>query len=138
MNENNEQLLNAARAYVIDIYHHRVKPEFVFHNLEHTEDVVEACSHMADYYQLQEEDRLVLILAAWFHDTGYSTGNAEEHEEASVQLATQFLQSRHVNDTIIQRVTSCIQATRMPQSPVSLTEKNFMRCRPASFSYRRF
>ena len=123
MNENNEQLLNAARAYVIDIYHHRVKPEFVFHNLEHTEDVVEACSHMADYYQLQEEDRLVLILAAWFHDTGYSAGNAEEHEEASVQLATQFLQSRHVNDTIIQRVTSCIQATRMPQSPVSLTEK---------------
>jgi predicted metal-dependent HD superfamily phosphohydrolase len=123
MNETNEQLLNAARTYVIDIYHHRVKPEFVFHNLEHTEDVVEAASHMADYYQLQEEDRLVLILAAWFHDTGYSAGTAEDHEEASVQLATQFLQSRHATDTVIQRVASCIQATRMPQSPVSLTEK---------------
>jgi predicted metal-dependent HD superfamily phosphohydrolase len=78
---------------------------------------------MADYYQLQEDDRLVLMLSAWFHDTGYSSGAAEGHEESSVQLATQFLQSRNANDTIIQRVTSCIMSTRMPQSPVSLVEK---------------
>jgi predicted metal-dependent HD superfamily phosphohydrolase len=123
MNEANSQLLAAARAYVTDIFQHKVNPEFVFHSLEHTEDVVEACSHMADYYQLHEEDRLVVLLAAWFHDTGYSTGQAEGHEEASVQIATQFLHSRNVDDTIVQRVTSCIQATRMPQSPVSLIEK---------------
>ncbi|HEX8315862.1 MAG TPA: Pycsar system effector family protein [Flavisolibacter sp.] len=123
MNEANSQLLTAARAYVTDIFQHKVKPEFVFHNLEHTEDVVEACSHMADFYQLNEEDRLVLMLAAWFHDVGYSNGHAEGHEEASVQMATQFLHNRQVDDNIIHRVTSCIQATRMPQSPVSLTEK---------------
>lgn len=123
MNETNSQLLAAARTYVTDIYQHKVNPEFVFHNLEHTEDVVEACSHMADYYSLHEEDRLVLLLAAWFHDTGYATGKPEGHEEASVQTATQFLQSKGVDDTVVQRVTSCIQATRMPQSPVSLVEK---------------
>lgn len=123
MNEANSQLLAAARAYVTDIFQHKVNPEFVFHSLEHTEDVVEACSHMADYYQLHEDDRLVLLLAAWFHDTGYSTGQAEGHEEASVQIATQFLHARSLDDTIVQRVTSCIQATRMPQSPVSLIEK---------------
>ena len=123
MNEANSQLLNAARTYATDLFQHKVKPEFVFHNLEHTEDVVEACSHMADYYQLNEEDRLVLMLAAWFHDVGYSGGQAEGHEELSVQMATQFLQNRQVDDAIIQRVASCIQATRMPQSPVSLIEK---------------
>ena len=123
MNEANEQLLSAARTYVTDVFQHRIKPEFVFHNLEHTEDVVEACSHMADYYQLSEDDRLVLMLSAWFHDTGYSSGTSEEHEERSVELATQFLQNRQANDTTIQRVASCIMATRMPQSPVSLIEK---------------
>jgi predicted metal-dependent HD superfamily phosphohydrolase/protein-S-isoprenylcysteine O-methyltransferase Ste14 len=123
MNETNSQLLSAARTYVTDIFQHKVKPEFVFHNLEHTEDVVEACSHMADYYQLAEEDRLVLMLAAWFHDVGYSGGQAEGHEELSVQMATQFLQNRQVEEAVIQRVASCIHATRMPQSPVSLTEK---------------
>ncbi len=123
MNEANEQLLAAARAYVTDIFTHRLGSEFVFHNIEHTEDVVEACSHMADFYQLNEEDRLVLMLAAWFHDTGYSAGKAEGHEDVSMELATQFLQNRHVDESIIQRVTSCIQATRMPQSPITQIEK---------------
>lgn len=123
MIEASEQLLQGTRAYVTDIFQHRVKPEFVFHNMEHTEDVVEACSHMADYYQLSDDDRLVLMLSAWFHDTGYSSGVSEGHEDVSVQLATQFLQNRNTDETIIQRVASCIQATRMPQSPVSLTEK---------------
>jgi predicted metal-dependent HD superfamily phosphohydrolase len=123
MNEANSQLLAAARVYVTDIFQHKVKPEFVFHSMEHTEDVVEACSHMADYYSLNEEDRLVLMLSAWFHDTGYSAGQAEGHEEVSVQIATQFLTARHGDDSIIQRVASCIQATRMPQSPVSLIEQ---------------
>lgn len=123
MNEAHSQLLAAARTYVTDIFQHKVKPEFVFHNLEHTEDVVEACSHMADYYNLHEEDRLVLLIAAWFHDVGYSSGQAKGHEEVSVQMATQFLHSHRVDESIVQRVTSCIQATRMPQSPVSLIEK---------------
>jgi len=123
MNEANSQLLAAARTYATDIFQHKVNPEFVFHNLEHTEDVVEACSHMADYYQLNEDDRLVLLLAAWFHDVGYSSAQAEGHEEVSMQMATHFLQSRRIDESIIQRVTSCIQATRMPQSPVSLIEK---------------
>lgn len=123
MNEANSHLLAAARAYVTDIFQHKLKPEFVFHNLEHTEDVVEAASHMADYFQLSEEDRLVLLLSAWFHDVGYSGGRAEGHEDLSVQMATHFLRERRIDEALIQRVNSCIESTRMPQSPVSLIEK---------------
>lgn len=123
MNETNSHLLAAARAYVTDVFQHKVKPEFVFHSLEHTEDVVEACSRLADHYQLPEDDRIVLLLAAWFHDAGYSAGQAEGHEEISAQMAALFLSSHQVEETIVQRVTSCIRATRMPQSPVSLIEK---------------
>jgi len=116
-------ILADARHYVTDIFTHKVKPEFVFHNLEHTEAVAEACSQMADYYQLNDEDRLVLLLSAWFHDTGYSAGKVEGHEEISVQIATQFLQEHGVPETVQQRVTSCIRATHMPQSPISQVEK---------------
>ncbi len=123
MNETHSQLLAAARAYVTDIFQHKVNPEFVFHSLEHTEDVVEACSHLADHYQLHEEDRFVLLLAAWFHDVGYAAGQSDGHEETSAQMATQFLASRHVDESIVHRVASCIRATRMPQSPVNLLEK---------------
>jgi predicted metal-dependent HD superfamily phosphohydrolase len=123
MNESNEQLLSAARNYVTDIFSHRVKPEFVFHNIEHTEDVVEACSYMADYYKMSDDDRFVLMLSAWFHDTGYSKGEAAGHEEESVKIASQFLHQHAIEPMLIQRVSSAIQATRMPQSPISQVEK---------------
>jgi predicted metal-dependent HD superfamily phosphohydrolase len=123
MNESHEQLLSEARNHITDIFTHQLKPEFVFHNLEHTEDVVEASSYMADYYRLAEEDRFVLMLAAWFHDTGYAAGSVAGHESESIKHAVNFLHSRNVDEGIINRVSSCIEATRMPQSPVSQIEK---------------
>ena len=123
MNETQEQTLSAARNYVTEMFSHSVKPEFVFHNLEHTEDVAESCSIMADYYHLSNEDRFVLLLSAWFHDTGYSSGQPAGHEEVSVQIAAKFLTQHHVDETTIQRVGSSIRATRMPQSPISQLEK---------------
>lgn len=123
MNETNEQLLSQARSYITDIFTRQVDPQFVFHSVEHTEDVVEACSYMADHYKLSDDDRLVLLLAAWFHDTGYSAGNASGHENESIKHAVKFLNEQGTDETIIHRVSSCIAATRMPQSPVSLIEK---------------
>lgn len=123
MNEAQEQILADARHYVTDIFTQKVRPEFVFHSLDHTEAVAEACSQMADYYQLSDEDHFVLLLSAWFHDTGYSAGKVEGHEEISAQIATDFLKQHNVDETIQQRVSSCIRATHMPQSPISQTEK---------------
>ena len=123
MNEAQERILADARHYVTEIFTQKVKPEFVFHNLDHTEAVSEAASQMAEYYQLNDEDRFVLMLSAWFHDTGYSSGKVEGHEEISVQIATHFLQQHNVADAIQQRVMSCIRATHMPQSPISQVEK---------------
>jgi predicted metal-dependent HD superfamily phosphohydrolase len=123
MDETQEQILAEGRHYVTETFTHKVNPEFVFHSLDHTEAVAEACSQMADYYQLSNEDRFVLMLSAWFHDTGYSAGKTEGHEEISAQIATQFLQQHKISDIIQQRVSSCIRATHMPQSPISQVEK---------------
>lgn len=123
MNESHSQLLAAARAYVTAIFQHKVKPEFVFHSLEHTEDVVDACSRLANHYQLVEDDRFALLLAAWFHDVGYVSGQGEGHEEISAQMASQFLATHQVDEAVVHQVVSCIRATRMPQSPLNLIEK---------------
>lgn len=123
MTETQEQLLAAVRSYVTDLFTHQLDPKFVFHNLDHTEDVADACSRMADYYHLSDDDRFVLMLAAWFHDTGYTAGQAEGHEDVSIRLAHDFLQQHSADEAVVQRVTSAIQATRMPQSPLSQVEK---------------
>lgn len=123
MIENKEQLLSAARAYVTELFQKAVDPKFTFHNLQHTQQVVTAATELANHYHLNEDDRAVLLLAAWFHDTGFKSGHAEEHEKESIRLATEFLQQHGADADLIQRVSSCIQATRMPQSPLSQVEK---------------
>ncbi len=123
MTESNAQILEHTREYVTELYKTKVDPKFVFHNLDHTQQVVMAAEEIAAHYVLNADDRFVLLLAAWFHDTGFRTGHPEEHEKESIRLATDFLQQQHVDAEVIHRVSSCIQATRMPQSPLSLVEK---------------
>jgi predicted metal-dependent HD superfamily phosphohydrolase len=123
MNEQQSQVLEQAQEYVTHLYRNKVDPHFVFHNLGHTQQVVAAAKELAAHYNLNDEDQFVLLLAAWFHDTGFSSGRAEEHEKESIHLASEFLAERNVDPQVIQRVSSCIQATHMPQSPLSQVEK---------------
>jgi predicted metal-dependent HD superfamily phosphohydrolase len=117
------QLISAAQDYVTDIFLNKVNKSFKYHNLEHTKGVVMACEKIADYYQLQPEDRTALLISAWFHDSGFSSGDAHGHEAISVRLATTFLQEHNADAAFVQKVSSCIGATRMPQSPGSLIEQ---------------
>jgi predicted metal-dependent HD superfamily phosphohydrolase len=123
MTENQSMLLPEAQSFVNDLFLNKVSKSIRFHNIQHTLDVVTACMKMAEFYQLAEEDRLILSLAAWFHDTGYSSGKADDHESVSIQLATDFLKQHAADPILIQRVTSCIEATRLPQSPKNHIEQ---------------
>ena len=123
MTDSHSQLLSGAREFATDIFLNKVSKSLKYHNLEHTQRVVLACEEMANYYQLQPEDRDAVLLAAWFHDTGFSAGESNGHEEASVQLATTFLQDQKADAALIQKVSSCIEATKMPQSPKNLIEQ---------------
>jgi len=116
-------LLSNARIFVTDLFQNKVNKSIRFHNLEHTEGVVAACEEMANYYQFSDADRLTVSIAAWFHDTGFSGGQAHGHEDKSIQLASTFLQENKVDPEFIQKVISCIEATKMPQSPKNLIEQ---------------
>jgi hypothetical protein len=63
------------------------------------------------------------MLAAWFHDTGYSGGKAMGHENVSSELATKFLNEHKVSQQVINKVIGCINATRLPQTPHTLIEQ---------------
>ncbi|TCJ18745.1 phosphohydrolase [Flaviaesturariibacter flavus] len=123
MTDQQLSILAAAQEYVTNLFRQKVDPKFVFHNLGHTQQVVAAAHELASHHTLSDEDEFVLFLSAWFHDTGFASGKAEEHEKESTAIATAFLTEKGVEEPIIQRVSSCIQATRMPQSPLSIVEK---------------
>ncbi|MFM9911108.1 MAG: Pycsar system effector family protein [Chitinophagaceae bacterium] len=115
-------LLQNVEQYVRDLFVRKVDSEFYYHNITHTEYVVEATLQMADYYQLSEEEKTVLLIAAWFHDSGFSKGKPENHEAEGQLIASNFLQKNNAA-SYIQKVNGCIAATKMPQSPNNLLEQ---------------
>ncbi len=116
-------LLAAAREFATEILRNQLSKDVSYHNLGHTENVVSACEQMADYYQLQPEDKEALLIAAWFHDTGFSAGKSQGHEEVGKQLAVSFLEQHNASLSLVNKVAGCIDATKMPQSPTSLIEQ---------------
>jgi len=123
MTEEQFRVLSTAQDYVSDLFINKVNKSIHFHTLQHTQEVLAGCETMADYYRLEDEDRFALMLAAWFHDTGYSSGQAIGHESVSVEIATKFLQENNVSPSVLNKVIGCINATRLPQNPHSLIEQ---------------
>jgi HD-GYP domain-containing protein (c-di-GMP phosphodiesterase class II) len=64
-------LLIDTESYVKGLFKQNNQNNLVFHNLEHTETVVERVHEIAAHYQLPQKELLELSIAAWFHDTGH-------------------------------------------------------------------
>lgn len=123
MTEPQTDLVAAARESATAIFQNKVSKSFVYHNLDHTRYVVRAAEELADYYQLPPEDRSAVIIAAWFHDTGFSKGESKGHEAVSAELASSFLKERNVDLLLTEKIIKCIEATKMPQSAGPLIEQ---------------
>jgi predicted metal-dependent HD superfamily phosphohydrolase len=123
MADNQEKILQDAQELVTNLLTNKLSKSIRFHTLQHTQEVVAACQVLADFHQLTENDRFPLMIAAWFHDTGYTGGEAKDHESLSIVLVTEFMDAHALHEDLKNKVTGCINATRMPQSPDSLLEK---------------
>lgn len=108
--------------HVKSLFKSNTKPELVYHNLAHTENVVITTTQIANHYQLNDRDFFVVMAAAWFHDIGYFE-EANGHEEKGAQQAAAFLASVQVSNTDIEAIKQCILATKLPQAPHNLLEQ---------------
>ena len=115
------QLLYDTERFVEDYFNRNVEPQFVFHNLEHTAQTVAASRTIGEGFRLPEQEMTLLLLATWFHDTGYAAG-PEDHEERSCRFAEAFLQDKLPAQDIA-TVTACIRSTKVPQKPESLLDQ---------------
>lgn len=68
----------------------KMPDKLLYHDLSHTEEVVEIAKILGKASDLSEKQLEILIIAAWFHDTGYIE-KYEGHEEMSQQHARDFL-----------------------------------------------
>ena len=115
-------LIAKAEAFVTELLNDELDNKFVYHNLPHTQRVVEKAKELSALAQLNETDHEILLLSTWFHDTGY-TKTIENHEDTSAAIATKFLQKHKYSQPNIDAVCSLILATKMAYEPVTLLEK---------------
>lgn len=118
---NYKHLQDEVKSHVLDYFRHHQDDSLVYHNLAHTEEVVKATAEIGNHYQLSDKDFFILMVGAWFHDTGYFEA-PQQHEQKSADLAIAFLKEKDVPAEVRDAVLQVIMATKMPQKPTNLLE----------------
>lgn len=115
-------LIEQAEDFVCKLLKDKLSNSFIYHNVKHTKDVVNAVEVLCEKESLNQIDKELVVLAAWFHDTGYING-CENHELSSVAIVIDFLRSKAKSNEYIEKVSSLIKATIFDYSPKTILEK---------------
>ncbi|MEM9857330.1 MAG: Pycsar system effector family protein [Bacteroidota bacterium] len=109
-------ILKSSREYAESLLQ-KLSGDYYYHNLEHTKEVVQAVSKIGTSSSLAEGELELVLLAAWYHDLGYSC-NYENHEDESIRIMRKKLGELGLDQYKIEKVATIIKSTQMPQSPV--------------------
>ena len=115
-------LLTKASEFVRNLFQNNLPEGCVYHNIEHTLNVVESAKLIGEHSKLSDDDMEILLLASWFHDTGIIKLYIG-HEEKSVEIFKDFISKDHFPEEKIEKVIQLIRATKIPHNPQSLLEK---------------
>ena len=115
-------LVNQVQDFVTDLMESKLSNLYIYHNLNHTTGVVNAVNILCDKENISLSDKEILLIAAWFHDTGYIKGY-ENHEDSSVKIAASFLKEKGKTQEFIAKISSLIKVTAKEYVPQTLLEK---------------
>ena len=116
------EIIAKTEKFVTDLLSKELDPKYLYHNLRHTQRVVKSSKELLNSQEVSEEEKEILLLATWLHDTGYTKGS-ENHEENSCVIAREFLGQLGYESERISKVESCILATKRHHEPINLREK---------------
>ncbi len=116
-------LISKSESFVTEYLNDNLDSSFVYHNIAHTQRVVNKVNELIEdkTLDLSDTEKEQLIIAAWFHDTGF-TKTIENHENESVKIAESFLKSEKVSNENIEAISKIILATQMGYEPKNLME----------------
>jgi len=118
---NRNSLKESVSKYVTELFKEKLPDWALYHDIWHTVETVKGCEEIGSASFLSEEDLEILYVAAWFHDTGY-VYQADGHEEKSVEITSEFLNTIDYPKEKITKVAKCIMATKISNHPNNLIE----------------
>jgi predicted metal-dependent HD superfamily phosphohydrolase len=114
-------IIQEAEKFVLDYLNENLKPEYVYHNFKHTKFVVSKIEELIKTEKLNQTEKEIVILAGWFHDIGYTIDKVK-HEDHSVTIATNFFLDKNYNKENLEKILSCIKATKLNEKPLTILE----------------
>ena len=114
-------LIIKAEQFVTNYLNDNLDKTFVYHNIAHTQRVVTKVNELIEEVELSDNEKELLLLAAWFHDTGF-TKTIDGHEKEGVKIAIGFLKSENASEETIKNVSEIILATQMHYVPKNTLE----------------
>lgn len=100
----------------------KLAKHYTYHNLAHTLDVAEQAARIATEEGIGEQDKLLLQVAALYHDIGYSEGS-HGHEQRGCAIFEQEAVKWKFSPEEIEQVKTLIMATKVPQKPINKLEE---------------
>jgi uncharacterized protein len=108
-----------AIAYALQLLHSRLPAAYTYHCAAHTEhDVIPAVVRLGHLAGISEQASQQLQVAAAYHDLGYIE-TPQNHEAIGIAYLSDKLPRLGFEDAEITLIAGMIQATRMPQSPLT-------------------
>ena len=122
MNKIDVDLVQEAGNYVTKLMEDKLPDTIEYHSIDHVKYVVDSSEFIGKRCGLSEDEINIVKLCAWFHDIGFII-TPENNEKACAKIATEFLTSKGIDDSIITQVKNCILATCIPQQPKDLISR---------------
>ncbi|MBL7199402.1 MAG: HD domain-containing protein [Anaerolineae bacterium] len=106
-----------AERYVLERLERDLPPDLPYHGIHHTrDDVLPAVERLMERAGVGGEARLLLRVAALYHDIGYVEQYAQ-NEPIAVRIAEETLPDFGFSAAQIKAIAEIIVATQMPQAP---------------------
>ena len=109
-------IVQESEIFIRDLFDREIQENLKYHDIVHTEYVAGQAERIGSSSGLGQEELQVVVVAAWFHDSGF-VSRSDGHEEESQNIARKFLSSKEIPEEFIDKVLICIEATKMPQNP---------------------
>ena len=111
----------AVENYMLNNLAANLSPKLSYHNIQHTNNVMDAAIQIAASENISEEERKILRIAVAFHDSGFLY-SYDLHEEKGCELVKEILPKYGFSPQLIKLVCQLIMATQTPQKPKTILE----------------
>jgi len=104
-----------AKNFILEKLKKELKPTLYYHDLHHTLDVYHSVERIAALEKVNSTELLLLKTAAMYHDCGMLRAYVG-HEEASCEIADEYLPGFGYKPEEIKVINRMIMATQLPQN----------------------